>query len=59
MNLREKCEMMVEALVGAELAPKWWASHNLAFDTTPNQKFEVDPVEVFKYLSAHCDGGYW
>jgi hypothetical protein len=56
---KARCELMVEALVGKEMAPKWWASPNKAFkDQTPFVAFELNSDEVHDYLAWHCYGGF-
>ena len=59
MTLREKCNMLLESMVGPNLVEKWWDSPNRHWDMkTPNQQWEEDPKSVFKYLLSHVDGGW-
>lgn len=54
--MRQRCEVMILALVGVEGAPKWWASKNYAFDgSTPNEMFDKDPDRVYSYIIGHVD----
>ena len=49
--MRERSEALVIALVGKEMAPKWWDSNNKAFDMeTPKVRFESNPEQVYNYL---------
>jgi len=49
--MRERSEALVIALVGKEMAPKWWDSKNKAFDLeTPKVRFESNPEQVYNYL---------
>ena len=53
--IKQRCEMLVIALVGKELAPKWWQSTNNAFDgKTPEVMFQEDPNAVYDYLLNHA-----
>jgi hypothetical protein len=58
-DLRLKCDALLIALLGKEMAPKWWKSPNRAFDgKTPDIVFSIDPEEVYKYLTLHSGGGW-
>lgn len=51
---------IVEALVGKELAPRWWESPNKAFEShTPLEMLEIDKQRVVEYLywHAYASGG--
>lgn len=54
--LRKKCNILLESLVGVELIERWWKSHNKAFNKTPEQEFDTDPVSVYNYLIKHLHG---
>lgn len=57
---KESLNKVVIALVGVELAPKWWDSPNKAFEgKTPNEIYEENPKKVKNYLLWHatCGGG--
>lgn len=56
-NMRARCEALVIAMVGAELAPRWWTSPNRAFcDDTPEQIYSVAPRAVYAYLMKSAEG---
>ena len=49
--MRKRCEFLVIAMVGKELAEKWWNSPNKAFDgDTPEMMYSIDPSRVYAYL---------
>jgi len=49
--MKQRSEALVIALVGKEMAPKWWESNNKAFDMeTPKVRFEKNPEQVYNYL---------
>lgn len=49
--IRMRCEMLVVALVGKEMAVDWWNSRNKAFgDKTAEAMFLEDPEMVYNYL---------
>lgn len=55
------CNVIVEALVGAELSDEWWTRSNRAFDgKTPDEQWGISPEVVFDYLTTHAfgSGGY-
>lgn len=55
---RQKCEALVVALVGKDLAVKWWQSPNKAFSMhTPEVIYKHAPDRVYQYLMSHYDGG--
>lgn len=54
--MRKRSEALVIAMIGKDLAPKWWDGQNKAFELrTPNQQWEIDPTEVYAYLMRHAD----
>ena len=54
--LRQRSEALVIALVGKEMAPKWWQSENKAFgDKTAEVMFQEDPEAVYNYLMDHAN----
>jgi hypothetical protein len=49
--MKKRCDVLLIALVGKDLAPKWWDSRNKAFDDkTPSEQWEIDPQSVYDYL---------
>lgn len=56
MVLRKRSEVLVIALVGKDMAPKWWDGENRAFGMTPNEKWKENPEVVYGYLMSHADG---
>ena len=58
-NMRARCEALVVAMVGKELADKWWTGSNKAFGgDTPEQIYSVAPSAVYAYL-MRCAEGEW
>jgi hypothetical protein len=58
-QVKERCDRMLEAIVGKDLVQKWWESPNKAFDDlTPCKQWEKDPLVVYKYLLSHIDHGW-
>ena len=56
-TMRARCEALITAMVGKELAPKWWTSPSRAFgDDTPEQIYSVAPSAVYAYLMRSADG---
>lgn len=54
--IRQRCDMLVVALVGKEMAPKWWQSENKAFDgKTPEVMFQKNPNAVYDYLMDYAN----
>lgn len=54
-----RCQTLVVALVGKQMACKWWTSSNLAFDnTTPEQMSKKDLSKVYNYLMHNASGDY-
>ncbi len=57
--MRARCEALVIAMVGREMAEKWWNGPNKAFcDDTPEQIYSVAPSAVYAYLMK-CAEGEW
>ena len=55
-NMRARCEALVVAMVGKELALKWWTGANRAFGgDTPEQIYSVAPSAVYAYLMKSAD----
>jgi len=53
------CRVLVVALVGKDMACKWWTGNNLAFDNiTPEQMSKQDLSKVYNYLMQHASGTY-
>jgi hypothetical protein len=55
---RQRSEALVIALVGKELATKWWTSYNKAFKHTPEAQWELDYRVVYDYLMGHASGSF-
>ena len=50
-DIKEKCDMILEAIVGLNAMDIWWNSPNKAFDMRPpKEMFEEDPKRVYRYL---------
>lgn len=57
-TMRARCETLVIAMVGQELADKWWNSPNKAFDMrTPTDMWVEDFRKVHNYLMHHAYAG--
>jgi hypothetical protein len=55
--MRQRCDIMLNAMLGPHLSKDWWNSKNKAFNNlTPNEKWDSDPVQVYRYLLGHVDG---
>lgn len=58
-RMRARCDALVVAMLGKELADKWWTGPNKAFgDDTPEQMYSVAPSAVYAYLMK-CAEGEW
>jgi len=58
-QMLKRCQVLVVALVGKQMACKWWTSTNLAFDNiTPEQMSKQDLNKVYDYLMHHASGVY-
>ena len=56
-NMRARCEALVIAMVGREMADKWWTGANRAFGgDTPEQLYSVAPSAVYAYLMRSAEG---
>jgi len=54
-NLKKKCDLLLQAMVGPNLVNKWWQSRNKAFDMkTAKEQFDIDPEVVYNYLMGHA-----
>jgi hypothetical protein len=54
-NLKRKCDILLEAMVGPNLVDPWWQSKNRAFDMkTPKEQFDINPEVVYSYLMGHA-----
>jgi len=50
-NLKNKCDLLLQAMVGPNLVNKWWQSPNKAFDMkTAQEQFDIEPEVVYSYL---------
>jgi hypothetical protein len=55
--MHKRCENLVIAMVGKEMAPKWWNGSNKAFDgKSPEEDFKENPEKVYSYLMKSADG---
>lgn len=55
--LRDRCKILLIAMLGKDLALKWWDSPNKAFDMkTPEEQWEQDYLTVYNYLMDHAYG---
>ena len=56
-NMRARCEALITAMVGADLASKWWNGPNQAFEGhTPEEIYSVAPSAVYAYLMKSAEG---
>jgi hypothetical protein len=56
-RMRARCEALVAAMVGQDLAAKWWNGPNKAFGgDTPEQIYSVAPSAVYAYLMKSAEG---
>jgi hypothetical protein len=56
-TMRARCEALVVAMVGKEMAAKWWTGSNKAFGgDTPEQIYSVAPSVVYAYLMKSAEG---
>lgn len=55
--MRKRSEALAIAMLGNELAEKWWSNPNRKFNgITPNQQWENDPDSVYSYLMSSAEG---
>lgn len=53
----ERSRVLVIAMVGSDLASKWWESSNRAFEgKTPKEMWDENPSRVYTYLMSSHDG---
>jgi hypothetical protein len=54
-NLKQRCDLLLEAMVGPNLVELWWQSKNRAFDMkTAQEQFDIEPEIVYNYLMGHA-----
>jgi len=57
MVRRQRCNTLVIALVGKQLAQQWWTSPNKRFNgATPETTYQVAPDGVYQYLMSSAEG---
>jgi hypothetical protein len=57
--LKERCDRLLESMLGLEAAQCWWHTPNRAFaGTTPEGQWILEPNTVYNYLVMHCSGDY-
>lgn len=50
-NAKQRCQWLITAMVGKDLAEAWWSSPNKAFDMrTPAGVWVEDYHKVYEYL---------
>jgi hypothetical protein len=55
--LRQRCDALLVAMLGKDLASRWWSNPNKAFaDETPEVIFNVAPNTVYAYLLKSAEG---
>lgn len=53
--MKQRCDLLLEAMVGPNLIEQWWQSPNKAFDMkTPMEQFDIDSDVVYSYLMGHA-----
>lgn len=53
--MRNRSEALLIALLGKNMAPKWWFSPNKAFeDKTPEEHWKENPEDVYDYLMHYA-----
>lgn len=53
-ELKATCMAILERQLGERLAAMWWTSPNHAFNNrAPVDQFQIDPLSVLEYISAH------
>ena len=60
-KIRERCEYLLEGLVGHDKAEEWWDSPNKHWEgKTPREVFDgSEAMEVHDYLMNHAYGGQY
>ena len=54
-NAKQRCQWLITAMVGKDLADLWWSTPNRAFDMrTPAGIWLEDYLKVYKYLMARA-----
>lgn len=54
-NAKQRCQWLITAMVGKDLADVWWSTPNRAFDMrTPAGIWLEDYLKVYKYLMARA-----
>lgn len=54
-QMKRRCDLLLEAMIGPNLVEQWWQSKNRAFDMkTPKEQFDIDPEVVYSYLMGHA-----
>jgi hypothetical protein len=54
-NMKQRCDLLLQAMVGPNLVEKWWQSPNKAFGMkTAKEQFDIDPKVVYNYLMGHA-----
>jgi len=53
---RARCEALLTAMIGKDLAERWWTSINKTFAMTPEQMYSKDPDRVYAYLMRTSEG---
>ena len=52
---RARCEVMLQGMLGRQLAREWWDAPNHAFDDeTPDQAWQRDYERVYRYVVTAC-----
>ncbi len=60
LEQRHQCDVMLNVLLGGQLAELWWNRSNSAFSNqTPNSVFKNNPQSVLQYLRSQCSGDYY
>jgi len=55
--LKQRCDQLLQAMLGEEFAPRWWQSPNKYWNLeTPLAVFERDPNDVYGYLMRVTEG---
>lgn len=56
---KQRCNQILESLVGPSLVDLWWTSPNKAFNlTTPENQWDLDYKKVVNYLLNQLNGDY-
>lgn len=58
-TLKNRCDEMLEQLLGVEFSKCWWHTPNKAFaGLTPEGQWLLNHTLVYNYLVMHCSGDY-